>query len=135
MYPAAAIKESRNHSIVVHTANPTRAYVLFPELQPKLPQKRIPPKIYSLPDGTIYSCGPSDDDVPLPETSDLVQVNQEVCDMIYNDISSISDQIRDGEFLIKQACYRPIVQGRSRDIGPLVGQTGILSLWLAAGHD
>lgn len=135
MYPAAPIKESRNHSIVVRTANPTSAYVLFPELQPKLPQKRIPPEIYSRPDGTIYSCGPSDDDVPLPETSDLVQVDQEVCDTIYNDISSISDQIRDGEVLIKQACYRPIVQGRSRDIGPLVGPTGIQSLWLAAGHD
>ncbi len=135
LYPAAPIKESRNHSIVVRTANPTSPYVLFPELRPKVPQKRIPPEIYSRPDGTIYSCGPSDDDVPLPETSDLVQVNQEVCDIIYNDISSISDEIRDGEVLIKQACYRPIVQGRSRDIGPLVGPTGIKSLWLAAGHD
>ena len=105
MYPAAPIKESRNHSIVFRTANPTWAYVLFPELQPKLAQKRIPPKIYSRPDGMIHSCGPSDDDVPSPETSDLVQVNQEVCDMIYNDISSISDQVRDGEVLIKQAYY------------------------------
>ncbi len=135
LYPPAPIKESRNHSIVVRTAKPTSPYVLFPELKPKVPQKRIPPEIYSRPDGTIYSCGPSDDDVPLPETSDLVQVNQEVCDIIYNDISSISDEIRDGEVLIKQACYQPIVQGRSRDIGPLVGPTGIKSLWLAAGHD
>lgn len=135
LYPAAPIKESRNHSIVLRPANPTSAYVLFPELHPKVPQKRIPPEIYSRPDGTIYSCGPSDEDIPLPETSDLVQVNQEVCDTIYNDISSISNEIRDGEVLIKQACYRPIVQGRSRDIGPLVGPTGIQSLWLAAGHD
>ncbi|KAF6224010.1 hypothetical protein HO133_010584 [Letharia lupina] len=135
LYPAAPIKESRNHSIVVRPANPTSAYVLFPELHPKVPQKRIPPEIYSRPDGTIYSCGPSDDDVPLPETSDLVHVNQEVCDTIYKDISSISHEIRNGEVLINQACYRPIVQGRNRDIGPLVGPTGIRSLWLAAGHD
>ena len=107
----------------------------FPKLQQTIPQKRIPPEIYSRPDGTICLCGPSDEDVPLPETSDLVQVNQEVCDTIYNEISSISDEIRDGEVLSKQACYRPIVQGRNRDIGPLVGPTGIQSLWLAAGHD
>lgn len=135
LYPAAPIQESRNHSIVVRPANPTSAHVLFPELHPKVPQKRIPPEIYSRPDGTIYSCGPSDDDVPLPETSDLVHVNQEVCDTIYKDISSISHEIREGEVLVKQACYRPIVQGRKRDIGPLVGPTGIRSLWLAAGHD
>ena len=135
VFPAAPIRESRNHSIVVRPAKPTSAYVLFPELQPKVPQKRIPPEIYSRPDGTIYSCGPSDVNVPLPDTTDLVQVDQEVCDTIYNDISSISNEIRDGEVLIKQACYRPIVHGRNRDIGPLVGPTGIRSLWLAAGHD
>ena len=135
LYPAAPIQESRNHSIVVRPTKPLSAYVLFPELHPKIPQKRIPPEIYSRPDGTVYSCGPSDDEVPLPETSDLVDVNKEVCDTIYRDISSISNEIRDGEVLIRQACYRPIVQGRNRAIGPLVGPTFTKNLWLAAGHD
>ena len=135
VFPAAPIKESRNHSIVIRPSRPTSAYVLFPELHPRIPQKRIPPEIYSRPNETVYSCGPSDDNVPLPGSSDLVEYSEEVCDSIYEDISSISSELRDGEVLIKQACYRPIVVGRQRDIGPLVGPTGIQSLWLAAGHD
>ena len=135
LFPAAPIQESRNHSIVVRPSRPTSAYVLFPELRPKIPQRRVPPEIYSRPDATIYSCGPSDTDVPLPETSDSVDIDQEACNVIYKDISSISREIREGEVLIKQACYRPIVVGRKREIGPLIGQTGIKALWLAAGHD
>ena len=135
LLPKVPIKESRNHSIVVRPREPVSAYVLFPELNPKIPQKRIPPEIYSRPDGTIYSCGPSDTDVPLPETTDFVDFNPETCDTIYRDISSISRAIREGEIVTRQACYRPIVVGRAREIGPLVGPTGIGSVWLASGHD
>lgn len=135
LLPKAPIKESRNHSIVVRPRKPVSAYVLFPELHPQIPQKRIPPEIYSRPDGTIYSCGPSDTDVALPETTDLVEFNPETWDIIYKDISSISQAIREGEVVTKQACYRPCVVGRARDIGPLVGPTGTKSLWLASGHD
>lgn len=133
--PQAPIKESRNHSIVVRPRKPVSAYVLFPELHPKIPQKRIPPEIYSRPDGTIYSCGPSDQDIPLPETTDLVDVNLKICDRIYEDVSSISAAFRESEVITRQACYRPFVVGRARDIGPLVGPTGVKSLWLASGHD
>ncbi|KAI4092130.1 MAG: hypothetical protein LQ344_003613 [Seirophora lacunosa] len=49
IFPKAPIKESRNHSIVVRPQKPVSAYVLFPELHPKMPQKRIPPEIYSRP--------------------------------------------------------------------------------------
>lgn len=121
--------------VIIRPIKPVSAYVLFPELHPKIPQQRIPPEIYSRPDGTIYLCGPSDTDVPLPETTDLVEFNPNICDIIYNDGSSISQAIREGEIVTKQACYRPCVVGRSRDIGPLVGPTGITSLWLASGHD
>lgn len=135
LLPEAPIKESRNHSIVVRPRKPVSAYVLFPELNPRIAQKRIPPEIYSRPDGTIYSCGPSDTDIPLPETTDLVEFDPAVCDTIYKDISSVSQAILEGEVVTQQACYRPIVVGRARDIGPLVGPTGIKSLWLASGHD
>ncbi|KAL8833813.1 MAG: hypothetical protein Q9170_004073 [Blastenia crenularia] len=135
LLPNAPIIESRNHSIVVRPQKPVSAYVLFPELIPKIPQKRIPPEIYSRPDGTIYSCGPSDRDVPLPETTDLVEFDPNICDRIYSDVSSVSKAIREGEVITRQACYRPYIVGRARDIGPLVGPTGIESLWLASGHD
>lgn len=135
LLPAAPIKESRNHSIVVRPSRVISPYVLFPELHPRIPQKRIPPEIYPRPDGTIYSCGPSDEDVPLPQTSHMVAVNKSVCETIFKDISSVSQEIRGGEVLVQQACYRPIVVGRRREIGPLIGPTYTKSLWLAAGHD
>ncbi|KAL8732751.1 MAG: hypothetical protein Q9166_002532 [cf. Caloplaca sp. 2 TL-2023] len=135
LLPETPLKESRNHSIVVRPQRPVSAYVLFPELNPKIPQKRIPPEIYSRPDGTIYSCGPSDTDIPLPETTDLVEHNPDICDRIQRDVGSISQAFREGEVVTRQACYRPFVVGRARDIGPLVGPTGVESLWLASGHD
>lgn len=135
LLPQAPIKESRNHSIFVRPQKPVSAYVLFPELHPKIPQKWIPPEIYSRPDGTIYACGPSDQDIPLPAITDLVEVNFKMCDRIYDDVSSISAAFREGEVITRQACYRPFVAGRARDIGPLVGPTGVKSLWLASGHD
>ena len=135
LLPTAPIKESRNHSIVLRPSRPISAYVLFPELHPRIPQKRIPPEIYPRPDGTIYSCGPSDEEVPLPQSSDMVQVNEAVCRTIWEDISSISQEIQEGEVLVQQACYRPIVVGRRREIGPLIGSTNTKGLWLAAGHD
>ena len=65
----------------------------------------------------------------------MVEFNPKVYDVIYEDVSSISKAIREGELVTKQACYRPLVVGRVRNIGPLVGPTGIESLWLASGHD
>ena len=135
LLPDAPLTESRNHSIVVRPQKPVSAYVLFPELNPKIPQKRIPPEIYSRPDGTIYSCGPSDTDVPLPASTDLVDYDRKVCDRIQQDVGSISQAFREGEVITRQACYRPFVVGRAREIGPLVGPTGVESLWLASGHD
>lgn len=135
LLPEAPIKESRNHSIVVRPTRTISAYVIFPEEHPQIPQKRVPPEIYPRPDGTIYSCGPSDDNVPLPPTSDLVEVDKTVCETVYKDISSISQEIHNGEVLVQQACYQPIVVGRRREIGPLVGPNKKKGLWLAAGHD
>jgi glycine/D-amino acid oxidase-like deaminating enzyme len=85
IFPTAPIKESRNHSIVIRPSRPTSSHVLFPELHPRIPQKRIPPEIYPRPDGTIYCCGPSDTDVPLPKTSGLVEYSDDVCNTIYKD--------------------------------------------------
>jgi len=46
-------------------------------------------------------------------------------------VGSISDELRDGEVLVKQACYLPSVSGGA---GPLIGPTGIKGLLLATGH-
>lgn len=79
--------------------------------------------------------GPAITMFPCPRPATWFRLIKKSATPITTNLSSISDEIRDGVVLIKQACFRPIVEGRGRDMGPLVGPTGIRSLWLAAGHD
>jgi glycine/D-amino acid oxidase-like deaminating enzyme len=69
--------------------------------------------------------------VRLPKSSDLVEVDEQRCQDIVDYVSSISDELRDGEVTARQACYLPNVQGGN---GPLIGNTGVKGLLIAAGH-
>jgi glycine/D-amino acid oxidase-like deaminating enzyme len=53
------------------------------------------------------------------------------CQDIIDYCSSISDELREDDVLVKQACYLPSVSGGG---GPLIGPTGIKGLLLATGH-
>jgi glycine/D-amino acid oxidase-like deaminating enzyme len=46
-------------------------------------------------------------------------------------VSTISEELRDGEVTARQACYLPNV---SRGSGPLIGQTSVKGLFMGAGH-
>ncbi|KAM3080371.1 hypothetical protein ACMFMG_005329 [Clarireedia jacksonii] len=141
--PEAPIEYQRAHSVVVE-AN-VSPWAVFTEID--LPKgfgrkmdgivtkrrhgKMVNPEMYARPDGTVYACGEGDEDVPLPKSSDLVQCDESSCNDILDYIGSISDPMRNGKVLAKQACYLPLVRG---DAGPLIGPTGVKGMWLAAGH-
>lgn len=55
------------------------------------------------------------------------------CQDIVDHVSSISDELRDGEVTARQACYLPNVHASGAG-GPLIGPTHTKGLWLAAGH-
>ena len=140
IFPRAPIGGARSHSIVVHPSRPVSGFALWPDITPGndgRPKKFISPEIYSRPDGTVYCCGPTDYDVPLPATSDKVAVNNESCSDIFDAVGSISKELDEGEVTIRQACYRPIVVigGERQHTGPLLGETGIDGLLMATGHD
>jgi glycine/D-amino acid oxidase-like deaminating enzyme len=67
----------------------------------------------------------------LPKTSDLVVCDEERCQDIIDYCGLISTPMREGEVLLKQACYLPSVSGGG---GPLIGETGIKGLLMATGH-
>ena len=106
-------------------------------------QSLLSPEIYPRPGDdlhsfdTIYACGPDDYDVPLPDTTDSVTVDEQSCNDVYTAVKSISKEIHEGEVLTKQACYKPQIRPHKEDeeVGPMVGFTGIQGLWLATGHD
>jgi glycine/D-amino acid oxidase-like deaminating enzyme len=138
LLPSAPIGGSRSHSIVIRPSKFLSAYVLFfSQGSCDISDNFMKLEIYPRPDDTVYACGPTDHDVPLPPTSDEVKVDDKRCMDIRHAADSISKELKDGKLLVQQACYRPVVNvaGRSRGTGPLLGPTGARGLLLASGHD
>lgn len=98
----------------------------------RLHGKEVTPEIYARPNNEVYACGEGDTLVPLPKTTADVMTDDARCQDIIDYVSSISDELRDGEVKVKQACYLPNVEAASG--GPLIGETGVKGLLMAAGH-
>ena len=146
VYPPAPISAMRAHSVTIKSKTPISAYALFTEIslppnfgrtntfvKSKSPHsKEVTPEIYARPGDEAYACGEGDTMVPLPKTTADVETDQSRCQDVIDYVSSISDELRDGEVTARQACYLPNVQAASG--GPLIGETGVKGLLMAAGH-
>ena len=146
VYPSAPISAMRAHSVTIKSKTPISPYALFTEIS--LPpnfgrtdqsvksrqahRKTVTPEIYARPGDEAYCCGEGDTMVPLPKTSADVVTDDSRCQDIIDYVSSISDQLRDGEVTVRQACYLPSNQAGNGH--PLIGETGVKGLLLAAGH-
>ncbi|KAE8354773.1 FAD dependent oxidoreductase [Aspergillus coremiiformis] len=138
--PDAPITATRAHSVVIRPTRPVSGYALFTNIEipanfdPSKPSRPTVamPEIYARPDDTVYCCGEGDHKVPLPKKTTEVEVDQELCQDIINQVGSISDELRDGQVCARQACYLPNVTAVRG--GPLVGHAGTKGLYLAAGH-
>ena len=136
---SAPIGALRAHSVTIRPSRPTSAYAIFTSIS--LPKdfregiksraQNVTPEIYARPNNELYACGEGDRMVPLPKTAAEVKVDEERCQDIIDYVSSVSDELRDGTVLTKQACYLPQVESGG---GPLIGRTNKKGLWLAAGH-
>ncbi|KAL8946648.1 MAG: hypothetical protein Q9222_006982 [Ikaeria aurantiellina] len=145
IYPPAPISAMRAHSVTITPSTPISAFAIFTEIS--LPasfgqkdtilkskttrSKTVTPEIYARPNNEAYCCGEGDHLVPLPKTTEDVETDAARCQDIVDYVSSISDELRDGEVKVRQACYLPSVDGGG---GPLIGQTGVKGLLLASGH-
>lgn len=135
VWPAAPISAMRAHSVTIRPSRPVSAYCLFTSID--LPRgnsrksKTVTPEIYARPNNEVYACGEGDTIIPLPTSSDLVQVDESRCQDIVDEVMSISEELRDGEVTAKQACYLPNVSSGG---GPLIGATKVRGLLMGAGH-
>ncbi|KAF2443579.1 FAD dependent oxidoreductase [Karstenula rhodostoma CBS 690.94] len=135
IWPAAPISALRAHSVTIRPSRPVSAYCLFTSID--LPRgntrrsKTVTPEIYARPNNEVYACGEGDTLIPLPASSDLVEVDESRCQDIVDEVTSISEELRDGEVTAKQACYLPNV---SRGGGPMIGETKVRGLLMGAGH-
>ncbi|KAL6718767.1 Processing alpha glucosidase I [Lecanora helva] len=146
IFPSVQLGAPRGHGVVVRPSRNLSPYVLFPKIQPPLDgtlSNILSPKIYPRPgDGlykfdTVYACGPDDYTVPLPEDTSRVQVDKQKTEDVWTAIERVSGEIRDGEVITRQACYKSQIRPHEEDeeVGPIVGPAGIVGVWLATGHD
>lgn len=145
--PRAKIEGLRAHSVVFEAE--VSPYAVFtdirlpsdfiPEHRARMGQKRrhkgnVDPEIYARPFGEVYACGEPDTLIPLPETADQVQFDEAQCDDLVSYISTVSSVLANAPVKAKQACYLPRHMRFGQEGGPLVGQTMVPGLWVAAGH-
>ena len=152
LFPSAPVSALRAHSVTVRLRRSVSAYCLFTEISVPHQQtedddaledghsatvqgntKIMSPEIYSRPNNEVYICGAGDNKIPLPASTDDVEVSKETCQNLFDAVSGISNELRDGVVTSRRACYLPTVDvGVSG--GPLVGQTGVSGLLMATGH-
>lgn len=146
IFPSIQLKAPRGHSVVIRPSSELSPYILFPEIKPPK-DGTIPniilPEIYPRPSdemfdfATVYASGPDDYNVALPNDTEHVEIDQQSCEDIWTAVQSVSEEIRNGEIVTKQACYKPQIRPHEDDeeVGPIVGPTSIKGVWLATGHD
>lgn len=94
----------------------------------------VDPEIYARPGGEVYACGEPDRSCPLPETADLVRVDEAQCDDMVSYIATVSPRLAAAPVAAKQACYMPQHAGAGGG-PPLVGPAaGVAGLWVASAH-
>jgi glycine/D-amino acid oxidase-like deaminating enzyme len=139
--PLVSIGGAKSHSIVIRPSRPISNNCLWANIKEQATtglSAGINLELYSRPDGTLYSCEWADPHVPLPTTSDEVNVDVNRCQEMQDALASISDELRHGELCIQQACYQPVILKngrRAKNAGPLLGPTGVEGVLLASGHD
>ncbi|ODQ64547.1 FAD dependent oxidoreductase [Nadsonia fulvescens var. elongata DSM 6958] len=131
LIPGCPILGLRAHSITILPTKPTTPYAIFTEL--RLSRSRfVSPEIYARKD-EIYVCGEGDTTIPVPETTDDVEIDREKCDELFDWAGKCSVQLQNGKILKRQACYLPVVDIPSCS-GPFVGETNVEGLFVASGH-
>ncbi|KAH3670470.1 hypothetical protein OGAPHI_000985 [Ogataea philodendri] len=123
----------RAHSITVQPENEEdiSPFAVFTELRLNR-YKFVSPELYARKD-EVYVCGEGDASVPIPETTDDVEIVTEECDKLFGYVSKVSPTLKTGKVLKRQACYLPVLDVPSSS-GPLIGETNVTNLYLASGH-
>ncbi|KAK4656928.1 hypothetical protein QC762_208450 [Podospora pseudocomata] len=142
--PRTKIEGLRAHSVVYEVD--VTPYAVFtdivlptdfvPEHRARKGQKRkhkrnVDPEVYARPFGEVYACDPS---IPLPETADLVQCDEDQCDDLTAYMGTVSPILASAPIKAKQACYLPRHMRFGTERDPVIGQSYVKGLWIASGH-
>ena len=92
--------------------------------------RALEPEIFPRPEGEVYICGMADP-APLPESPELVEVNDASCAVLARAAGRVSTALAEARIVRRQACYRPVTD----DGLPLIGRVpGLRGAFVATGH-
>ena len=92
--------------------------------------RALEPEIFPRPEGEVYICGMADP-APLPESPELVEVNDASCAVLARAAGRVSTTLAEARIVRRQACYRPVTD----DGLPLIGRVpGLRGVFVATGH-
>jgi len=92
--------------------------------------RALEPEIFPRPEGEVYVCGMADP-APLPDSPELVEVNEDACAVLAGAAGRVSTALADARIVRRQACYRPVTD----DGLPLIGRVpGLRGAYVATGH-
>jgi len=92
--------------------------------------RALEPEIFPRPEGEVYVCGMADP-APLPESPELVEVNDDSCAVLARAAGRVSTVLAQARVVRRQACYRPVPD----DGLPLIGRVpGLRGAYVATGH-
>jgi len=92
--------------------------------------RALEPEIFPRPEGEVYVCGMADP-APLPESPELVEVNEGSCAVLARAAGRVSTALAQARIVRRQACYRPVTD----DGLPLIGRVpGVRGAFVATGH-
>jgi glycine/D-amino acid oxidase-like deaminating enzyme len=92
--------------------------------------RALEPEIFPRPEGEVYICGMADP-APLPESPELVEVNDASCAVLARAAGRVSTTLAEARIVRRQACYRPVTE----DGLPLIGRVpGLRGAFVATGH-
>ncbi|KAI8633198.1 FAD dependent oxidoreductase [Xylariaceae sp. FL1651] len=143
LLPQTKVEGLRAHSVVFEAD--VTPYAVFtnislpanwtpPHRKRRVHKGNVDPEIYARPGREVYACGEPDHAVPLPETADLVEVDEAQCDDMVAYIGTVSTVLKAAPVAAKQACYMPRHMRPGQESTPIVGRTAVNGLWVAAGH-
>ncbi|ORY60004.1 FAD dependent oxidoreductase [Pseudomassariella vexata] len=143
LIPSIHLLAPKGHSVVFNPSRDLSSHVLFPVIETE-GGGEIEADIYPRPKDslngfeTAYSSGPDYYDSLLPSSVETVEVESVKCDEVITAISGVSQQLREGGVIARQACYKAQIRKHEEgeEVGPIVGpMEDVKGLWVATGFD
>ena len=136
--PSVPVKAFRAYSITIKPQPDVQIspYFLFTKIDLPDGTDAEPASLatYALPNNEVYVCGPGERS-SLPHLVDHTEVDEAVCDEIFQQVATISPELRAGTVVKKQASFLPTIKkGKLR--GPIVGPAPRMAkgYYIATGH-